>query len=158
MPVRTLSSGSNIEFATLGIGEVITRYRLRVPLHQRQYAWTEKEVREFFTDIGGAIQKAAYFLGTIVLTGGSESAVKDVSDGQQRLATTVILLSAIRDYYHKAGEMNRVKSIENSFLFTYDDDTAELEPKLTLNSDDNHFFGSAILPSPEDRADQISPK
>ena len=41
--------------------------------------------------------KKSYFLGTIVLTTAQDDAM-EVIDGQQRLATTTILIAAIRDY------------------------------------------------------------
>lgn len=151
MPTKSLPSGSQIDFSTLGIGEVINRNRLRVPPHQREYSWTEKQVSEFFEDIGLAISrnKPAYFLGTLVLTGGTSAEIKDVADGQQRLATTIILLSAIRDFYFKKNEKNRVRYIQDKFLCTVDLETSEEEPKLSLNVDDNSFFKRVVIPSPD---------
>lgn len=65
----------------------------------------------------------------------------EVADGQQRLATTTILLAAMRDWlFHRKEEM-RVTSIENDFLFKIDRDANEIEPRLTLNVDDNGFSG-----------------
>jgi uncharacterized protein with ParB-like and HNH nuclease domain len=68
-----------------------------VPPNQREYSWTTKEVRTLLQDFAKAISdsnSASYFLGTIVTiprTGGS----LEVVDGQQRLATTAIMLAAI---------------------------------------------------------------
>ena len=152
MPSKTLPSGNQIDFSTLGIGEVITRYRLRVPTHQREYSWTEKQVTELLQDIGAAIarNKPAYFLGTIVLTGGASAEIKEVADGQQRLATTVIILAAIRDFYFGRKEVNRVRHIKDKYLCTVDLATAEEESRLSLNVDDNEFFCRTIIPDPSD--------
>jgi uncharacterized protein with ParB-like and HNH nuclease domain len=64
-------------------------------LNQREYSWEEKQVAELFQDFSKAISghKSSYFLGTIVLTQPGEE-VPEVADGQQRLATTTILLAA----------------------------------------------------------------
>lgn len=159
MPSKPLPSGNQIDFSTLGIGEVITRHRLRVPSHQREYSWTEKQVTDLLKDIGAAISrnKPAYFLGTIVLTGGSGAEVKEVADGQQRLATSIIILSAIRDFYCSRSEKNRVRYIKDKFLCTVDLQTSEEEPRLTLNVDDNEFFKRSILPDPDSSERSISP-
>jgi len=150
MATKALTSGSQIDFSTLGIGEVITRHRLRVPPHQREYSWTEKEVTDLFQDIGAAItrNKPAYFLGAIVLTGGAAAEIKVIVDGQQRLATTIILLAAVRDFYFDRKEKNRTRYITEKFLCTVDLASSEEEPKLALNVDDNEFFRRAILPEP----------
>ncbi|MBI5289417.1 MAG: DUF262 domain-containing protein [Chloroflexi bacterium] len=87
-------------FDHLGIGDVLNRYRLALPVNQREFSWEEEHVRDLFSDLTGAIAEAGtYFLGTIVLTQG-EGDEPEVSDGQQRLATITILLAAIRDYFH----------------------------------------------------------
>ena len=66
-----------------------------MPSNQREYAWTEREVTDLLQDFALAISEAKpYFLGTIV-TIPREEGTLEVVDGQQRLATTAILLSAI---------------------------------------------------------------
>lgn len=102
-----------IGFEHKGIGAVIAHNRLAVPLNQREYSWKDEHVQELLTDFANAIanNKGTYFLGTIVLTRG-ESEIPEVSDGQQRLATTSILLAAIRDYFFKKGDTIRARSIE----------------------------------------------
>src|SRR5689334_4846823 len=89
-----------IDFDALGIGSVLTRNRLRVPLNQRSYAWDQDHVRQLFEDFNAAIlrEEKTYFLGTIVLSHGSDDGRLLVADGQQRLATTSILLAAIRNH------------------------------------------------------------
>src|SRR3989304_5082896 len=93
-------SSEEIGFEHKGIGEVLAHNQLQVPLNQREYSWEEEHVRDLFHDYANAIanQHGSYFLGTIVLTRGTGD-VPEVSDGQQRLATTTILLAAIRNYF-----------------------------------------------------------
>jgi hypothetical protein len=86
-------------------------------------------------------------LGTIVLTRDSNRQW-EVADGQQRLATTAILIAAIRDYLIELGDTNGAKKYETDYLIEYDPRTKEHHPKLELNSEDNQFFAQTILKRP----------
>lgn len=76
----------------------------RIPGYQRPYAWTTEQARELLDDLlafmqaeSGAVEDMApYFLGSIVLIKQEASPGADVVDGQQRLTTLTLLLSAIR--------------------------------------------------------------
>ena len=58
---------SLIGFEQAGIGSLLKQNLLQVPPNQREYAWTDREVGELFTDIARAIgEDTDYFLGTIV--------------------------------------------------------------------------------------------
>lgn len=142
----------NIEFEVLGIAGVLHRYRLHVPPNQREFAWTEEEVRELLQDLANAMRKGgdAYFLGTIVLTKCSEDKL-EVADGQQRLATATMILATIRDRFSLVNDDLGVRSIENDFLFTIDLKARETAPKLILNLDDNAYFQNAVLARPGER-------
>ena len=134
----------------LGIGTVLKRNRLVVPLNQREYSWEDRQVEELFQDITDAISsnKQAYFLGAIVLTIGSEGTF-EIADGQQRLATTTILLAAIRDYYYRRDDEDMVRDLSD-FLHTFVRDTRENNPRLRLNVTDHEFFVRRILKVPDD--------
>ena len=75
----------------------------KIPLYQRPYAWTTEQAEELFDDLitfagsGGEHLEDLnpYFLGSIVLIKGDEPDA-EIVDGQQRLTTLAILLSAIR--------------------------------------------------------------
>jgi uncharacterized protein with ParB-like and HNH nuclease domain len=62
-----MTASAGITHEHVGIGEALSRYRLKVPLNQREYAWEEKQVTELFQDFSSAIgsNKKAYFLGTL---------------------------------------------------------------------------------------------
>jgi hypothetical protein len=139
------SGNDTIEFEHKGIGAVVGQNRLCVPLNQREYAWEEEHVQELFSDFAGAIEndRPTYFLGTIVLTSGEHE--PEVSDGQQRLATTTILLSAMRDYLKSMKDYARATSIEQDFLKTTDFETTDTVPRLRLNVDDNEFFKRYVV-------------
>jgi uncharacterized protein with ParB-like and HNH nuclease domain len=58
-----------VDFELSGIGNVLKKYRLKVPVNQREYSWEEEHVLDLFSDLQNAIQQnlPIYFLGTIVL-------------------------------------------------------------------------------------------
>ena len=84
-----------------------------------------------------------------MLTEGS-SDQPEVSDGQQRLATSTILLAAIRDYFLDLKDEELAASIESDFLFTYDREARSKVSKLTLNTDDRQFFLDTVLRRPSE--------
>lgn len=141
-------TGAKIEARHIGIGQALAQYRLAVPINQREYAWKEEHVEALFQDWLDAItkNKPSYFLGTIVLTT-ARSGAMEVADGQQRLATTTILLAAIRDYFIAQGEEVLARGL-SEFLGTVDLDTRTEVPKLTLNIDDDEFFRKRVLSPP----------
>ena len=145
---------SLMDFETVGIGTALKRNRLVVPLNQREYSWEDRHVEDLFHDVAAAIdsRKQAYFLGTIVLTNG-DSGTLEIADGQQRLATTSILLAAFRDYFHQRHDDLMVSDLEN-FLYTFVRGTREIDPRLHLNVTDHDFFRRRVLARPDDTARQ----
>jgi hypothetical protein len=144
-----------IHFEHKGVGDLISQNRLVVPVNQREYSWEAEHVDDLFSDFANAIakNKGSYFLGTIVLTkGGGEW--PEVSDGQQRLATTTILLAAIRDYFYSRDDKVRAAAISQKYLCITDLKTTETAPRLRLNTDDNEFFRKYVISDPgsQDRA------
>ena len=131
---------SEIGFAQLGLGSVLKQYNLAVPPNQREYAWTEKEVEALFQDLDKEIANKgqSYFLGTLVTIPRNLGQL-EVVDGQQRLATAAILLSAIRNHLQEI-EPEMARSIETDFLYAFNRDTRDHDPKLRLNVDDNDYF------------------
>ena len=79
-------------------------YVFAVPGYQRPYSWGTEQARELLDDLLGYMRSnssnledmAPYFLGSIVLIKEEGNARATVVDGQQRLTTLTLLLSAIR--------------------------------------------------------------
>ena len=96
----------------------------------------------------------SYFLGTIVLTT-NKAKQYEIADGQQRLATISILLSAIRDFFEEKKQTLLVQDL-NQYLYTVDTRANKEVAQLALNIQDRDFFARRILPSkldkPKDRA------
>src|ERR1700674_1874027 len=144
---------SEIGFAQLGLGSILKQNQLIVPPNQREYSWTVKEVRTLLQDFAKAISGGdigSYFLGTRVTIPRSRGLL-EVVDGQQRLATIAIVLSAIRDYL-RPREQIIADSIDGEFLTVIDRTTRARIPRLRLNLDDNDYFRTrltAAQPVPE---------
>jgi hypothetical protein len=79
-------------------------YVFTIPGYQRPYSWGKDQAQELLDDLLGALasapaqlsEAAPYFLGSIVLIKGDASPESTVVDGQQRLTTLTLLLSAVR--------------------------------------------------------------
>lgn len=140
-----------------GIGHVLRDRRLSVPPYQRTYSWEEEEVSDFWWDLRAAFRSKAsqYFLGTIVLTH-DESGVTRIVDGQQRLATTSLLLAALRNEFFRRGEVSRAEVIEREYLLAPSLRSGSPEPRLQLNDEDQPNFiravenPGAVGPEPDD--------
>lgn len=145
-----MSAGA-FEFESMGIGTLLRRTRLQVPTNQRPYAWDEQHVRTLLEDFNEAIQRddEDYFLGTIVLVQKGKD-VPAIADGQQRLATTSILLARIRDRQFALGRGRRAGAIDAEYLRSVDMDTEESVSRLQLNTEDHEFYSSDILQSPQE--------
>jgi uncharacterized protein with ParB-like and HNH nuclease domain len=70
---------------------------LVVPSYQRDYAWRERNIKELLADVEEALDVGGHYLGTFILSQNSTSEPVYVVDGQQRLTTLTMLLSALID-------------------------------------------------------------
>jgi hypothetical protein len=142
---------STIKFETATLGEILqNRKNLAVPINQRSYAWRPEHVQDLLKDLNAAMTKGAdeYFLGAVIVL--PNGALVYVYDGQQRLATTTILIAAIRDYFFRTSDLITASTISNESLLTTDRRSHELRPHLKLNVDDHQFFEDRILRAPDD--------
>ena len=139
-----------------GIGALLYDGHLAVPVNQRSYKWEREHVSDLLFDLARAIGEgdSEYFLGSIVLTT-HENGRLEIVDGQQRLATTTILIASIRDYLLATKDEKRAGNIEAKYLFETDDDTLDEEARLMMNVDDNEYFRQRILLRP-DAAERVA--
>jgi hypothetical protein len=153
-----MASLDEIKIELKGIGEVIASHNLYVPKFQRSYAWKDQNILDLFQDISTAISESSkeYFLGSIVVSFKNEKK-PEVIDGQQRLATTLILIAAIRDYFSLKKDVQRASEIEKDYLKKTNLETLESIPKLFLNETDNDYFCKRILASPDHADREIMP-
>lgn len=128
-----------------GISNVLKTRRFRVPAYQRSFAWEQEHVQALLSDIHEAIKskEKEYFLGSIVVTGPVDKRY-EVVDGQQRLTSVSLLISAIRDKFRDDQDHEAENSIRNDYLVNVDRKTKDREPKLVLNEVDNELYQELI--------------
>lgn len=148
MPESTPTASMHLEQA--GLAAILQSNRLQVPPNQRNYSWTESQVQQLLDDLTRAQHDGeTYFLGTVV-TIAREDDVLEVVDGQQRLATTTLMLVAARDYLRSLDEEILVESIDNEFLTIIDRKKRERVPRIRLNVEDNEFFAALLTTGSEE--------
>lgn len=148
----TDQSKLSIGIDDIGIAEALARWSLVVPPNQRRYAWDEEYVEQLFHDLTKAFdeRKPIYFLGTIVLTEGAKG-TREVADGQQRLATTAILLAAMRDYLFELGDDQGARHYQTELLLKYDPPSGTHKSRIRLNTEDDQYFADRVLLPPDER-------
>ncbi len=124
-------------------------YAFTIPNYQRPYAWTTEEAAELFDDLLIAMDNGTkpikdlnpYFLGSIVLIKEESTPDAQVVDGQQRLVTLTILLSAIRFLVSKKHALDISKRI-------YEKGDSILDTpnryRITIRKRDREFFQKYI--------------
>lgn len=128
-----------------GIGTLLKNRKFSVPAYQRSFSWEKEHIHDLLNDINDAIEnkEKQYFIGSIVVTGSLTNRL-DVVDGQQRLTTTSLIISAIKDKFKNDGDHQAEQSIKSDFLSKTDRKTKEIEPRLTLNEIDNDIYQQII--------------
>ena len=121
-----------------------------IPIYQRTYSWTEKECRQLWTDIlrtGGNDALTAHFVGSIVYVEKGLSNLTSqepmlVIDGQQRLTTLTLLLTALVKALEKLPEDQQQpiegfspRKLRNYYLLNPDEE-GEKRFKLLLTQTD----------------------
>jgi len=141
-----------IDFHKQTIGKILMdKKNLRVPINQRPYAWEHEHVNDLYQDLNGAIGRGdeEYFLGSVIIVAPKGADCIEVYDGQQRLATSMILIAAIRDFFYANGDKEGAANIERESLYSPERKTNTPRPHLTLSADDNTFFVNRVLLNPD---------
>jgi len=126
----------------------------KVPLYQRPYAWTRDQWENLFEDINRLETTDVHFLGSIVVVPEGEHRLGvnyfQVVDGQQRLATVLIWLSAIRDIAEEKGNDSVSSHLTETFLFAkeLESDKRREVPKFQLGELDNDAFQRVLEGKP----------
>ena len=139
---------------TIGTLLSTTSPHIEVPEWQRSYSWTTEQVEAFWLDLlafderypGDNIVGEEYFLGSIVLVTGGETDL--LLDGQQRLATATIMLSALRDA-RRQFLADAATRLQNKYISDFDDATGATNNVLTLNVYDRGFFQAEVQDEPK---------
>ncbi|MGT0060379.1 GmrSD restriction endonuclease domain-containing protein [Helicobacter pylori] len=109
-----------------------------IPIYQRVYSWEKEQCKQLWDDIikiGGNDKMDGHFIGSILyvldrITHSNNALL--IIDGQQRLTTITLLLTALRD--HLSDEVKR-KEIEDHYLINSDKD-GDKKFRLILSESD----------------------
>ncbi|GAA9843202.1 DUF262 and DUF1524 domain-containing protein [Helicobacter pylori] len=126
--------------------------QLVIPIYQRVYSWEKEQCKQLWDDIikiGGGDKMDGHFIGSIlyVLDGitHSDNALL-IIDGQQRLTTITLLLTALRDHLNDEDEfLEKIscQKIESDYLINSDKD-GDKKFRLILSESDKDTLLSLI--------------
>lgn len=139
-------TGESFEPLGVGLGKLLRENKFSVPNHQRDYSWQEEHVRQLFSDIFDAAERGDpyYFIGLMVFLRG-ESGELIVLDGQQRLATAIIFLSAIRNWLRQYSEKQEDASrIQDWFIGSSELGERTPRPRIVMNTANNRAFSDYV--------------
>lgn len=127
----------NFDAVQVDINDILSvNRRYLIPRNQRDFSWEKLQLDEFWDDIkrnihfnNGEFTHNEYFLGTVVLSGTTDSSMLEIIDGQQRLSVITIILSII------SRKLRSLKYIESAddIVKTY------LTSKATIISAKSHL-------------------
>ena len=131
----------------IGLGDLLRSHILKVPPHQRSYAWTAAHLEDFWEDLSREKDESGdeYFMGPIIITSVKSPDTRlTIIDGQQRLATASILISVLVGSLIRIGDTDTANQITDDYLGEKELRSRVLTPKLILNEEDRQFFTAVV--------------
>jgi len=123
------------------VSKIFTERILRIPDYQRGYAWREKQLKDFWSDLAQLEEERNHYTGVLTLEEVPDTTVSTwgddywivrskgysplyVVDGQQRLTTVIILIQAIIEAIPEGQRLNytSVDEIRKKFIFDSKDE------------------------------------
>lgn len=126
-------------------------YCISIPLNQRKFDWKpEEQVQEFWNDFRKILDGDNHYFGVLsfvvaddhINTSRPQKSLLVVTDGQQRLLTTSLLIAALRDVYFALDEEEEAKRIHKKFLLVTR--VREEFQKLTVSNIDTYTFNQVV--------------
>ncbi len=125
---------------------------MEVPDFQRNFSWELPFVETFWQDIlsfsrrypENTFREQEYFIGPVVLVTPRSGSPRKILDGQQRLATSTILLSVIRDSLREHGNSDAATRTQENYIAGFNDFRRAYTYHLTMNQYDREFFRREI--------------
>jgi hypothetical protein len=89
----TSAADDPLEKKIISVRSLLSDPSLEIPIYQRPYKWTSKNVQQLFSDIATHMGKPAYRFGTLVFH--REDGRRNIVDGQQRTITLLLAARAL---------------------------------------------------------------
>lgn len=125
--------------------------KLCIPKFQRPYKWDAQQIDEFWDDI--VQDDPSYFIGPVIINGQYSSGNDgwlEVVDGQQRLITSTILASVLRDLFKEFGETGLANKVQDRYIAFVDDDDNDLGYRLKPGQSTRLYMENNIQNSDSD--------
>lgn len=125
-----------MESSLLSISKIFTERIFRIPDYQRGYAWTEKQVKDFYNDLIQLDEDKNHYTGVLTLENVPSERLAEwdddhwiikhksyhpyyIVDGQQRLTTSIILINTILEVASEYDSLNytSINDIKRKFIF-----------------------------------------
>ena len=120
-----------IESHDVSLEKLLQGNYFQIPKFQRPYSWETEQINEFWSDMNSNLGET-YFIGSMVVYE-TKTGKLAVVDGQQRLTTVAIFLSAIRDQFFSLGSKNSAiglqqfierKNVDNQDVFVLETESS----------------------------------
>lgn len=109
-----------MDSSLISVSKIFTERLLRIPDYQRGYAWTAKEVSDFWNDLVHLEDNKSHYVGVLTLEDVPEKNINGwvedhwiirsrsyapyfIVDGQQRMTTIIILIQSIIEEVKNRG-------------------------------------------------------
>ena len=117
---------------------------IQVPLYQRPYTWKKVKVQQLFDDLIEHFESEvdnAYYLGQLVFV--IKETRPEILDGQQRLTTFYVFISALANSFEKLK--NEIRNVdmsgdEKQAFFNEIDEEIEILFKSLINREERNMF------------------
>ncbi|SDQ14745.1 GmrSD restriction endonuclease domain-containing protein [Actinopolyspora saharensis] len=129
-----------IESKTRTIQTCFQQCLYEVPNFQREYSWSPDQLRDFWNDVVLA-QSDLFFGSTVTWVSERRDLFNDtysIIDGQQRLTTSAIILSVVRDAFYRVSE--HAESVKNSDATTAKSQASATQRYLIATDDDGNSY------------------
>ena len=152
-----------METTLLTLSKIFTERLFRIPDYQRGYAWTEKQLKDFWSDLEQLEIGKNHYVGVLTLERVDEKSFNKwdddkwiikskkyepyyIVDGQQRLTTAIILIEAIVESLNENEELNytSVCDIRRKYIFE------EIKNKFVGKWNYAYITGNEALPKISD--------
>ncbi len=124
------------------VKEVLASNFYKIPRFQRPYSWDKDNIEDFWSDtVGDNSKNSDYFIGSMVVYPDKDGVI-NIVDGQQRMTTIAITLSALRDVFLEEGFSNLANGAQNLIEKTDEDNNK----RYVLSTESSYpYFQNKIL-------------